>query len=957
MFGGLLITSGTTLCKPKAMPDNKFKKKFEQQYGRRTIRFHNVPERIAKEPFSVLQQENNDVVDAVRSEYQDLPQCQPVSELVGNIVGLHGETCAVNVCRPEVMEKGTSPIHSTRNENTSEYDIPSYRDRESDAIMENGAAENKKISITLHEINSAGEGNGNCRISSASSGIGTNSPDDFENDSLEEFPLSENGSQPLDEGAFSELNGNGFPSYVPKIDRGVYPGGRLSVLQLECAPSCLCVNACDFSTHGTKAGEIEASDDGTRITNERLTWGDIAQNINPDILRFDTPSADVTGPLNEKNMHDRGQSPLRREDLEKWLNDVEVSRKTRDEDYTHTLLGALDVETEERHKETVELVSGNRRIRAPLQESLQLLKRLELISEDDLQLTQTKSPVHRGGRASCLKTVQAPSSLCLCAGKCNAHFQTETTSGQLMAPTDSIGENTDVEGSSDMLESEYRYNPTITERIARGGRLSCLNQVHASSCLCIHGPSCKFHCQKTRNFDESTTKPRQKDGGREMRAQKSPELLLEEINSGVKELRGASSFGEVKDSTKKGITYCRSGQRDIRGEDSGEKNIRGASSFGYSTTQQPMGHYMRGASSFAPEIPNKLHTNRGYIKQVKQANDTHWDLDETRGASCFASLDESITGTSSVTLSFALDSDGESFPGCTSSDNKRNDSRSNLRRHTNKAIHRTRISKPAIKQDRYANSLKCTDTSKIGIDLENSSSTGHTTHPSGNHANERGKIDVRERVNVTRENTRAAKTDGHHQTPSGYDGRILKVGKDATMMSTLLTALRRDGIQKQKGTSGHSAAKRNDRENVTNSSETLVRNLKFSVLYKRADNSTPLLYVSVLDLEGVSEELITPLHSIYVKFCLFPMFKTWRRTKTVNISDKQLVFKDHFIISGVKPVDLEQATLRFIVVCNGQQERDIGQLEVPLAELKSRDKLKRTCALQPPGVKDDGIAG
>ena len=932
------------------MSDNKYKRKFEREYGRRTIQFHNVPERIAKEPLSVLQQENNDVVDAVRNEYQDLPQCQPVSELVGNIVGLHGETCAVNVCRPEVTEKGTSPIHSTINENTSGYDIPLYRDKESDAIMENDEDENKKISLTLH-----GEDNGNCRISSASSGIGTNSPNDFENDSLEEFPLSVNGSEPLDEDAFSELNGNSFPLSVQKIDRGVFPGGRLSVLQLECAPSCLCVNTCDCSAHGTKAAQIEASDDGDRIANERLTWGDIAQNTNPDILRVDTPSADVSGPLTKKNMHDRDQSPLRREDLEKWLNEVEVSRKARDEEYTHTLLGSSDVETAEGHKEIKLVSSGNRRIRAPLQESLQLLKRLELVSEHDLQLARTKSPVHRGGRASCLNSVRAPSSLCLCGRKCKAHFQTEMTSGQLIAPTDSIGENTDVEGSTDMLGSEYQYNPTRTERMARGGRLSCLNQVHASSNLCIHGPSCEFHCQKTSSFDESIAKTGQKNGRREIHAQKCTELHLQEMDSKVKELRGASSFGEVKDSTKyntlqkEGIGDCSPGQRDIQNQESGENNIRGASSFGYSSTEQPIDHDMRGASSFALELPNKLHISRGYIKQE---NDIQSNLDETRGASCFASLDESITGTSSVTLSFAVDSDGERFPGYRSSDYKGNDSRSDLRTCIKKAIHRTGISKSLIKQNRHANTLKYTDTSKkFAVGLEKSSSTYHATNPFWNHANERKK------ANVTRENTRAGKTDGQHQTPHGFDGRILKVGKDATMMCNLLNALRRDGEQKQiKETSGYGVAS-NNKENITDRCETLVRNLKFSVLYKRADNSTPLLYVSVLGLEGLSEEIITPLHSTYVKFCLFPMFKTWRRTKTVHISDKQLVFKDHFIISGVKPVDLEQTILRFIVVCNGEQEKDIGQLEVPLVELKSRDKLKRTCALHPPGAKDDGIAG
>lgn len=166
-------------------------------------------------------------------------------------------------------------------------------------------------------------------------------------------------------------------------------------------------------------------------------------------------------------------------------------------------------------------------------------------------------------------------------------------------------------------------------------------------------------------------------------------------------------------------------------------------------------------------------------------------------------------------------------------------------------------------------------------------------------------------------------------------------------MSSLLNALRRDGKQKRT---------EKDIENTTNEGGISIRKLKFSVLYKEAHNSTSLLYVNVIGLECVPEGIITSSHSTYVKFCLFPKFTTWRRTKTVNISGKQLVFKEHFIISGVKSVDLENAILRFIVVYIEEQERVIGQLEVPLAGLNSGDKLTRTCALQPPGAMDDGIA-
>lgn len=931
VFGGLLFSSGATPCKTKTMPDDKFKRQFERQYGRRTIRFHNVPEKIAQEPNSVLQQENNDIVDAVRKEYQDLPQFQPVSGLVGgDIMGLHGQTCVVNVCRPEVRDRGVSPIHSIRNGNTSDYDISSYRDKEVEITKQK---KNKQPSSLLRDTHSTCDDIVTQRIPSASSGIGTHSPESFEADSLEEYPLSENDS--LAEAVMPASTGSGFavesthPSFAPRIDRGLYTGGRLSVLRLESAPSCLCVSALDCPMHrGTKAGETDALDHVALITNARLTWGDIAQNPNSENLanlRLSTPSADVSGPLNTRKLQERGQSPLRREDLEKWLSDVEASREASDEQHTKATLALRLSDADTKHPKEKRSISHHGRVCAPLQESLQLLKRLQLVSEDDLPKAHTKSSVHRGGRTSCLKTVRAPSSLCLCAGKCNEKCQIEDNSGQLLTP--SFEESTDVEENTDILSSEYQNDSTRTQRVARGGRLSSLNQVRASSDMCIQGLSCQFHCHKPRDVESIAETGQTRERG--IKERKYLEFHPQEIQKEVKELRGASAFGEPKALTNNdplqdgGISFCSLGQRTTEKEQHSENNLRGASSFGCSKTQQIGDQSVRGASSFALESPRLLHIiNHG---QIERANDTQSKLDESRGASCF---DESVAGTPSVTLSIAVESGPESDPGCMSSDNKQRGSLSEIDACLNRTAALARISKTTVKSKKFS------------VDVNNNSSRRSENQQERN-------IPEREEFGVKKGNVQTTENRGQQKKPIGFNERILKVGKDAAMMSSLLNALRRDGEQKRK---------EKDKENTTNEGGISVRKLKFSVFYKEAHNSTSLLYVNVIGLEFVSEEIITSSHSIYVKFCLFPKFTTWRRTKTVNISGKQLVFKDHFIISGVKAVDLENAILRFIVVCIEEQERVIGQLEVPLAGLNSGDKLTRTCALQPPGAMDDGIA-
>lgn len=967
MFGGLLFSNGTALGKTKTMPDNKSKRKFEQQYGRRTIRFHNIPEKIAKEPSSVLQQENNDIVDAVKEQYKDLPQYQPVSGLVGNIAGLHGQTCAVNITRPEVTDRGVSPIHSKTNECTSDYENPSCRDKDSDTEHETGVNTKHSLSITLHENYFVGEDDHTQRNPTASSGIGTNSPESYEVDSLEEFPSSENDSLDLAETEIPELCRNGFaidsarPLSVPAFDRGVYSGGRLSVLELESVPSSFCVRGCNCSLHGTEAENMEAKEDSNRISNERLTWGDIALTGNlahgnesdtdkarRDMLRFSTPSAEISGPLTAESMREMNQSPLRRMDLEKWLHDVENSRKTNHEVYDQTL-EFPDAKTEKRRRDYLPTrgkgsVSSRRRIRARLRESLQLLKKLQLVSDDDMSLTQDS--VHRGGRASCLNTVRAPSSLGLCGRNCTAHCQNDITSDQSIAPANILADVAETDKSTEVTESDHQLDLTRTERIAKGGRQSSLNLLRASSGMCIHGPSCRVHCQKMGNFDSIT-----ESGIQHQRSEKFTNR--QELYPELKELRGASVFGELQDSPKistlndQRISNSALEQSDLNVERS-ENELRGASTFGdtHSTRNEIIDLNTRGASSFAEQPRKQLPANNSHIKE---ANSTQSYLGEIRGASCFAPLDESIAGTSSVTLSFAVESDTEGFlPNKSLAERKRSESTLSVETFVGNGSNSTRVAKntakvpscPKEKEKRRLNAWKTAGKENF-VEPNNNLLT-------------RSSKDCKIPPTVLTKKTDFC--DEPKQNSKRFDEqRILKVGKDTTMMYTLLNALRRDGEQKRKEveTSNHNIIPCIDQENVTSGREASVGSLKFSVLYKGAESATPLLYVTVLGLEGISSDEVTSGHAAYVKVCLSPKFTTWRRTRMLDVSEK-LVFKDHFIISGVKPADLEEAILRFVVVCVEEDERVIGELEVPLEELKSRDKLKRTCPLHPPYAKNDG---
>lgn len=506
--------------------------------------------------------------------------------------------------------------------------------------------------------------------------------------------------------------------------------------------------------------------------------------------------------------------------------------------------------------------------------------------------------------------------------------QVEVTADQSSAPSILFGDDTIHEDTSNILNTEQELASTRTDWIARGGTENNFKCIRASSEMCIHGPSCQFHCQKMKEEAENTRK-------REMMGRKHQELGCHNTNSETDEFRGASSFGNEQYSYKYKIMLQQGSEPSSFSDNSflREKcrvsNIRGASSFGGSgmtSTEHefPGDENVRGASSFA----------------LKPANNSEMKLDELRGASSFAPLDESIAGTSSVTLSLAVESEGESFVPDKSLNNSKGDSTFNPRACVDKLGDTTRVSKKA-KQGFQTKSSRSTENceEECLLDRNNNNRVKYLSEkePRGGKT-ERRELDDRGVFTRNKKKDEQRKTS-HKPT--------LKVGKDLTMMSTLLQALQKSGERRKIETSNPD---RRASQRVTNFNAGSAGNIKFAVFYKGANSSTPLLYVSVLGLQEVPDTIITDQHRAYVRFCLFPKFTTWRRTKTHNVSGKVLIIKDHFIISDVKPSDLEKAILRFEVVCVKKEERVIGQVEIPLAELTSRDKLKRTAALQSPNA-------
>ena len=81
--------------------------------------------------------------------------------------------------------------------------------------------------------------------------------------------------------------------------------------------------------------------------------------------------------------------------------------------------------------------------------------------------------------------------------------QVEVTADQSSAPSILFGDDTIHEDTSNILNTEQELASTRTDRIARGGTENNFKCIRASSEMCIHGPSCQFHCQKMKEDAEN----------------------------------------------------------------------------------------------------------------------------------------------------------------------------------------------------------------------------------------------------------------------------------------------------------------------------------------------------------------------------------------------------------------------------------------------------------------------
>ena len=971
LFGGLLFSSGTTLCKNNTMQENKIRK-FEQKYGRRTIRFHNVPDKIAQEPLSVLQQENNDVVDALKKKYQELPQYQPISGVASNIVGLHGQTCAINISQQEVTHIEPSPIHCLKKDHDSNYENPICEVQKKEISADGSvghleARKGNKFSATPQNKNCASDHHGITAVTRVGSG-GTHPPTSCESDSLEEFPRTEC------EGLTSDFDEtvmppnsrgiglppeNTLPLFTSTVNRRVERGPCLSVLQCQHAPSDICVEGCNCPLYQVNSLKGDKTEIGTLQAKEEmaelLTWRDVAINDKRNLIRdsFHTCARENTGrhiaaapsalgSLTVENMLQRGSSSFRQENLEKWLEDVERHRafggETRTQKYnsdsrTIELKSTVKKERSNIDEESLnrKAIPGRRKMKAPIQETLYLLKRLQLVSDDDLQAVQNNSPVRKGGRLSCLQTVRAPSSLCLCGDACGVHNGVEESSDRSSTRAMMIRDPTEAITTNNASNMNMNHE---TRLVTKGGRQSCLTTVRASSGICIHGSSCNVHCQRSKTISAS-------DGTKNQNQDEKDDNFTHKVHRSRFRKVGSLDNNDLLSCKGHGASTFALGWFDLSNE-CNDNEIRGASSFGGMRALSVDDRTLRGASCFAEEYPEE--SDADYRQPITIPEDT-------RSASCFASTlnEQSDAGTSSVTLSIAMESDPETVLTNKFSNNQSIDSKTTVNiavakdkdKDKQKGIAKVQCS--TIKEQEPNLESFCDKSRRSGADVNNNGKPCHSLM----HAEHKERS---QRAEVIKQNSHSTPKIPVQQERQVSDDRILKVGKCATLMSSLLNALQREEREKR----NHNSTAI-DKTSISPTNEPSVGDLKCSVFYKGAQSSNPMLYVTIQGLENISQEILNPeKSSIYVKVCLSPKSTTWRRTKTLHGSEK-LSFKDHFIMSGVKPSDLNDAKLRFAVVSVAKEETVIGQLEIPLMELESREKLKGTYSLRAPPTKTDGI--
>ena len=833
LFGGLLLTTATR-CGLKDSESGDLERT-GKRFSRK-ISFYNVPDQLHCGATSVLQQEDNDIVDAVVKQCDYLKQYQPSYDHIDNCNKSH----ATILSRPKMVDKGLSPIHETK----FDYEL-SGRVNAGSGLQFHGKGTGSAEFYQEDVVNKRNGERGTSQQENElklfnSSDIDTRSLFSFDSDSLEQLSLHQDkternaepsGGKNSDSGTSTELS-----SLICSKDQFVVKGGRRSVVRSQRAPRPRCIRGCVCSVHQGKSrrphGERRRA--GYGLTTPKATdsesgpensfssetvLSDFTSDSTAKKSLLQAPTADNS--LTTENMKRRSQSPLRKAALERWLADVQefyprsssvLKRKKFETDNTesnHSDSVGLKQKCwrkTSREKQTSRRQPITRRVRRTRldKDSLGLLKKLPISPDSSLENDRDMEEprLQIGGPTSLSRTVRAPNSFCTINTCCSSHTRHHN-------PCVSGEATDDCQTAELLLRQEVDKKPNVT----KGGRLSLLKVVRAPSALCINGPQCGTHYKPAISFSDKSKSDNERGASSLGGLQKH----LAQQAGGASSLGGARILGrpESNDCDLRGARSL--GDQKFRSmTDNNDAELRGASVFGGSQT---IGHRQEPSVLGLREIERKPSEEKGVISLAQDPLQSELHTSEIRGASSCVCLEELTgeCGTSSITLSIAQNSDRENLHCETDSLKSKHSHESkggtSIKSSNTiiapKTLH-TRLKEPTHfwKGDQLPSGLAntsdyCTHNEARHIDEVSTSMTWSV------HGNSARRVEVQQRAC----NLQDAAARGKIETCIGISSaektkvarsasklsrdNILNVGKDASLMSAVLHALRQQGYSCQ----------------------------------------------------------------------------------------------------------------------------------------------------------------
>ncbi|XP_032226717.2 uncharacterized protein LOC116610130 isoform X2 [Nematostella vectensis] len=600
LFGGLLLTSASACCKSFSSNSTGSQSRNEKhkQGGIDFSAF--LEEKAHPQVSSVLQQENNDVVDAVKKSYCELPQYAPLSGVMGNVPGMRAEAYSIyGHVQSKTSDKGLSPIHEVTEESDKNIEgAESKKNRNSNCQSETRKSDG---------IQNGNDVEGISKLEKQSDVVSSSSVS-ISCDQDELYCYSHKRHESPDS-RVSVCLSNHMRSDSKRAENLSHAEGRLSVLKNERAPSDLYRTAQDCS--------LKQSND----TNTHASTTDGFRQL--DNTARNTPGLQVSNQsdttYNDAIDNDIIESPLGRFTIEKWLADVIDRDTSRQEEPSYDWKRKRKLSKDEQ-----------REILRRLQPGIQVKDSSEGKRKGHKpfvtgEIVNRESNVLKGGRLSRLRVVCAPSEMCIHGTACcerNIH-------GTACCERDIHGTaccERDIHGTA-CCERDI-HGTACCERDIHGtaccerdihGTACCERDIHGTACCerDIHGTACCEHCS-------------------------------EHHQTSIKhEEQGFFSGKSQKHVRVKNITESKPRNTDV---------VRGASAFADSTAEMSNSHgqqdSIRGASAFAgwnaglhaPDLAGKSFTlgdNKAITRGASafSCSSSVGDAADVRGASAFAGKD------------------------------------------------------------------------------------------------------------------------------------------------------------------------------------------------------------------------------------------------------------------------------------------------------------------------------